>query len=717
MTSPIEAIFRPRSIAIIGASRDPDAIGSQILHNLITHRFNGVLYPVNPKTPVIHSMVAYPSIAEVPGDVDLAIVVVPAPHVLSVLEACGRKGVRAAVIITAGFKETGPEGAAREAEVLECARRHGIRVVGPNCLGVLNTEAAVCMDATFAPAYPPAGPVAFSSQSGALGLAILQYALDLKIGMSQFVSVGNKADVSSNDLLEFWENDPGTGVVLLYLESFGNPRRFTQTARRVGRKKPIVAVKSGRTSAGSRAASSHTGSMAGADVAVDALCVQSGMIRTDTIEEMFDLAMLLANQPVPRGNRVGIVTNAGGPGIMASDACESNGLVVPLLDPATVDALRAFLPREASTKNPVDMIASATAETFERSVRLVLNDPNIDALLAIYVQPLVTQPREIINAIVQGAATAAQDARDRGEEPKPVLSCLFGAHALMEGIQTLQRNKIPSYSFPEAAAIALAHAVRYNAWRSQAEGRLRAFPDVDKARAAAILEAARGETKGGTAWLRPEEVREVLAAYGIRMPGSGAAATAAEAVAVARKVGFPVAVKLVSDTISHKSDVGGVILDVRSEDEVVEAFERIQQSLNRLGRLKEMAGVTVQRMVTEGIEGIIGVTQDPNFGPLIMFGLGGVHVELLKDVVFRISPLTDRDAREMVHAVRGYPLLEGYRGAPPGDVPALEEAVLRVSQLVCDHPGIVEMDLNPLKVQPPGEGCLVVDARIAVRGR
>jgi acetyl coenzyme A synthetase (ADP forming)-like protein len=713
----LDAIFRPQSVAVIGASRDRDTIGGRLFHNLLSSSFRGPVYPVNPKANVIQSVRAYRSIEEIPDPVDLAIIVVPALHVLSAVDACGRKGVRGVVVISAGFKETGAEGAAREQELLDCVRRHDIRMVGPNCLGVINTEPDVRLDSTFAQIHPPAGRVAFSSQSGALGVAILDLAIQLNIGISHFISVGNKADVSGNDLLEYWEKDEGTNVILLYLESFGNPRRFTQIARRVARRKPIVAVKSGRTAAGVRAASSHTGSLAGPDTAVTALCEQSGVIRTDTIEELFDVAMLLANQPVPRRNRVGIVTNAGGPGIMASDACETHGLVVPALEPGTVEALRAFLPTEASTRNPVDMVASATPEAFERAVRLVLEDPNVDALLTIYVTPIVTGPAEVAQAILRGARAAARTAGERGVPAKPLLTCFMGSHGVPEGLRSLHEGHVPSYTFPEPAAIALSRAVRYGRWLAEPEGRTLHFRDVERDRAGAALAAARGRAAPGqSAWLSPDEVREVLEAYGFTMPAGVVVHDADAAVAAAAGMGYPVAIKLVSETISHKSDVGGVILDVRSEAEVREAVRGIERRLREQGRSAELTGIAVQRMIREGIEAIVGVTQDPTFGPLVMFGLGGVHVELLRDVAFRIHPLTDRDARELVRGVRGGKLLEGYRGAPPGDVPALEEVLLRVSQLLEDHPDIAEMDLNPVKVLSPGRGCVTVDARIAVRG-
>ena len=709
-------LFRPRSVAVIGASRERGTIGAEIFHNLISHDFQGAVYPVNPKATVVQSVQAYPSIGAVPAQVDLAVIVVPAAHAVAVLDECGKAGVRAAIVISAGFKETGEEGAARERALVAHARAHGMRLVGPNCLGVLNTEPGVRLDATFAPIYPPPGRVAFSSQSGALGLAILEYASQLNIGISQFVSVGNKADVSGNDLIEFWEQDPGTDLILLYLESFGNPRRFTHIARRVGRTKPIVAVKSGRTGAGVRAAASHTGSLAGSDAAVDALCLQSGVIRTDTIEELFDVAMLLAHQPVPRGNRVGIVTNAGGPGIMASDACESHGLEVTGLADETVTALRAFLPREASVRNPVDMIASASPENFERTVHLVANDPNVDALLVIYVPPIVTRPIDVAQAIVRGAAAASRDAEARGAAPKPVVSCFMGSHGVSESLRSLHESQIPSYTFPESAAIALARASRYGRWRAEPEGTVRSF-DVDRARAEDILAAAkRRATPGANAWLDPGETRALLGTYGIATPDAQVAQGEDQAVAVASALGFPVVLKLVSSTITHKSEVGGVALDLRSEGDVRGAFRAMEQRLVALGWRDRMEGVLVQPMIREGLEAIVGMTQDPSFGPLLMFGLGGVQVELLKDVAFRVQPLTDRDARELVRSVRGYPLLDGWRGSPPGDVAAIEEVLLRISQLAGDHPEVAEMDLNPVRVLPPGRGCLVVDARVAVRG-
>jgi acetate---CoA ligase (ADP-forming) len=711
----LDAIFRPRSVAVIGASRERGTVGAEIFHNLIDHGFHGPVYPVNPKAAVVQSVAAYPNVTAIPGQVDLAVIVVPARNALEVLEECGRKGVRAAVVISAGFKEVGEEGAARQRALVECARSYGMRLVGPNCLGVLNTDPDVRLDATFSPTFPPAGKLAFSSQSGALGLAILEYANDLGLGISQFISIGNKADVSGNDLLLHWEQDPSTDVILLYLESFGNPRRFTQIARRVGRKKPIVAVKSGRTAAGARAAASHTGSLAGADAAVTALCLQSGVIRTDTIEELFDVAMVLAHQPVPRGHRVAIVTNAGGPGIMASDACETHGLEVPSLEADTVARLREFLAPEASTRNPIDMIASATPDAFERTVRCVHGDANVDAVIVIYVPPMVTRPLDVAQAIVRGTEAAASDAKRAGLPPKPTVTCFIGSHGVPEGLRSLREGRIPSYRFPESAVIALSRAGRYGRWLAEPEGEVVRFADCDPVRASVAIERARQRGKDGArTWLREDEVRDVLAAYGITVAASAHTTTAEAAAAAARKIGFPVVVKLISDRITHKSEVGGVVLDLRTEEEVRVAFTSIASRLAARGEADAMQGVLVQSMVKDGAEAIVGVATDPSFGPLVMFGLGGVYVELLQDVTFRVHPLTDRDARQMVHDVRGIKLLEGFRGGPPGDIAALEQLLLRVSQLIEDHPSIAELDLNPIKVLKPGHGCVVVDARIAV---
>lgn len=705
MDRSLDAILRPDSIAVIGASNTRGTIGAEIFHNLISHGFHGPVFPVHPKARVVQSVKAWPSILDVPDPVTLAIVVVPRDQVLPIVKACAQKGVSGVVVISAGFKETGEEGAALEQQLLEVVRSHGIKMVGPNCLGVINTEKGVRLNATFAPNNPPHGHVAFSSQSGALGVAIIDYARELGIGISSFVSVGNKADVSGNDLLEYWENDPGTDVILLYLESFGNPVRFSRIARRVGRKKPIAVVKSGRTKSGARAASSHTGSIAGMDRAVDALLKQAGVIRTGTMEELFDMAMLLANQPLPKGNRVAILTNAGGPGIMTADACDSHGLTIPSLSPSTVDALRAFLPAAASVKNPVDMIASADADGFHKAMQLLMTDPVIDAVIAIYVPPIGGDAAGVARAIAAGASA--------GE--KPVLSCFMGTHGVTEALRTLKSSHVPSYPFPEAAAIALSRALEYRLWLDKPEGAVRIFRDTDPVVARELVRSEGFEPGRAERWLSPEEVSTLLSAYRLPLCPTRVAQTAEEAANIASELGFPVVLKINSKTLTHKSELGGVVLDLKSRREVEWAFRDVERRLQERGLRDQLEGVVLQPMRSEGLEAIVGVTQDPVFGPLLMFGLGGILVELMKDVSFRLHPITETDAREMIRSIKGFPLFEGFRGGPPGDLEAVEEVLLRVNQLIQDVPEILEMDLNPLKVLEPGRGCLILDARVKVR--
>lgn len=709
ISRPLDALLCPRSVAVLGASRRRGTIGGEIFHNLLACAFEGPVYPVNPRASVVQSVRAYAAITDIPEPVDLAVVAVPADQVRAAIEACANKGVRGLVVVSAGFAETGEAGRARQDELRALARAAGMRMVGPNCLGLLSTDPAISLNATFAPTWPPAGNVAFSSQSGALGLAILDLARDLGIGISEFVSVGNKADVSGNDLLEHWEHDPRTDVILLYLESFGNPRRFLEIARRVSRRKPIVAVKSGRTEAGARAASSHTGALAGTEVAVDALLGQAGVIRTDTIEELFDVAMLLAHQRPPRGNRVAILTNAGGPGIMASDACETHGLVVPPLAEATVRALRDLLPPTASLRNPVDMIASAPAATYERALQVVLGDPGVDAVLVLFVPPIVTEARAVAEAIRHAGA----------EAEKPIVACFMGSHGVPAGISSLREAGFASYAFPEAAAIALGRAARYGAWRARPEAVVPEPAGMDPALARRVLLEWGAETgavpRPAGGWLDPIVVAQILGAYGLRTARATVARNEDEAAEAARALGFPVALKLRSTTITHKSEVGGVVLDLRTVEDVRAAFGALRRRLDQRGRLGEMQGVLVQEMVTGGVETIVGVTSTPGFGPLVGFGIGGVNVEIWRDVVFRMPPLGLQDAHDMLGQIRGRKLLEGFRGAPPADREALVDALLRVSRLALDLPQIEELDLNPLIARPPGEGAVILDARMRVR--
>jgi acetate---CoA ligase (ADP-forming) len=697
----LDALLRPRSIAVIGASRKPNTIGYQILENLVRHGFAGAVYPVNPTADAVHSIRAYPSVEAIADDVDLAIIVVPKQHVCGAAEACGRKGVKGLVVISAGFAEVGGSGVERQKRLLEIVRQYGMRLVGPNCMGVLNTAPDVSMNATFAPTMPPSGPVAFMSQSGAMGVTILDYAKEYGIGISQFVSVGNKPDVSGNDLVQYWADDERTGVILMYLENFGNPRKFTQLAREITKKKPIIAVKSGRSVAGARAASSHTGALAGTDAATDALLRQCGVLRADTVEEMFDLAMAFSHQPIPRGKRVAIVTNAGGPGIIIADACEAHGLVVTELAEETRALLAEHFPEEASLTNPVDMIASATPQSYRIAVEAVLADPNVDAVIATFVPPLGVRQEDVAEAIVSVAA---------GQTEKPVMAVLMGRQGLPQGLAELNAAGIPGYRFPESGVRALAAMYRYRRWLERPVGQVRRF-DTDREAVAKILADAKAE---GREKLSETEVMRVLQAYGIPVAPYAVARTADEAARAAAEIGYPVVAKVLSPRIIHKSDVGGVVVGVEDEAELRAAFGRLTSEVPARAGIDagEVDGVLVQKMVGRGKETIIGMTLDPQFGPVLMFGLGGIYVEAMKDVVFRVQPVTDVDAREMVRAIRGAALLQGVRGEPASDLAAVEETIQRISQLVGDHDAIREMDVNPWMAF--AEGGVAVDGRITV---
>lgn len=682
-------VLTPRSVAVIGASRDPGSIGHRLLLNVLGGGFAGPVFAVNPRADAVAEVPAYASVGDIPEEVDLAIVAVPAAAVPAVVDACGEKGVRGVVVVSAGFSEIGPEGAALEREVLRRVRRWGMRLVGPNCLGVLNT--AVGLNATFAPARPSPGRVAFLSQSGALGIALIDWTGRLGIGLSSFVSIGNAADVSGNDLLQFWEDDPQTAVILLYLESFGDPRTFSRLARRVGKKKPVVAVKSGRTSAGTRAASSHTASAASADVAVDALFLQAGVTRVETLEQLFDVARVLATQPLPSGRRVAILGNSGGPGILAADACDGAGLLVPALAGATQAELRALLGPHAAVANPVDMVAAAGPGQYEQALRLVLADDNVDAALAIYTR-ILAPADDVVEAIERAA----------GDSGKPVVATVFAAGAAVDG----QRSTVPRFTAPEPAAMALGRIARYAEWLARDRGVVPDLADVDRDAARALVDdALRGS---GDGWLAIDRAAELLRAYGVRVVAMRRADDAGAAVALAEELGYPVALKAASGAIVHKTDVGALRLDLRSGQQVRDAYAAMQASLG-----DQLGGVVVQRMARPGIEVIVGVVQDPSFGPLLMFGMGGVATELFADRTFRILPLTDVDARDVVRSLRASPLFFGYRGEPPADAASLEDLLLRVARLAGDVPEVSELDLNPVLVSE--HGTAVVDVKVRLR--
>jgi acetate---CoA ligase (ADP-forming) len=686
----VQAFLAPRSVAVIGAGRERGKIGSEILHNLVSAGFTGRLSVVHPSAVEIDGVPAVRRLDEIPGNIDLAVICVPASHVSGVVDDCIARGVRALVIISAGFGETGAEGRALETSIVARIREAGIRLVGPNCMGVLNTAPDVRLNATFAPVHPPAGHVAMSTQSGALGLAVLDYARGLGIGLSTFVSVGNKADVSSNDLIQYWVNDPNTGVILLYVESFGNPRKFSQIARRVGRRKPIIAVKSGRSAAGARAASSHTGALASSDAIVDALFRQSGVIRTNTLEEMFDVARLLATQPLPQGHRVGILTNAGGPGILAADACEASGLTLPALSKRSVAELRSFLPPAAAIGNPVDMIASATADQYERALAALLDDEAVDSVLVIFIPPLVTKGADVAAAIKR--VTTAKPG-------KPVLAIFMSAQSAGPML-----DPIPCFSFPEAAAVALARATTYGDWRRQPQAAPRVFDDLNKDAARVIVDRAL-QTGGG--WLGPDDCQALLSAVRIPSVASRTAASEDAAVDAAERIGYPVVLKATGPAILHKTEIGGVRLGLTTADDVRQAWRDLA---GRLGGT--MTGGLVQEMVAGGVEMLVGAVEDPTFGPVLACATGGTMAELLADMQFRLHPLNERDAVAMIDGLRGAKLLRGYRGTAPADEGALREALLRLSALIEICPEIVELDVNPLSVL--GRGVRSLDARIRV---
>ncbi len=693
----VRSFLAPASCAVIGASRDPSTIGGRLFHNIVTQPFSGVVYPVNPTATHVQGVTAYPSVTEVPEPVELALIAVPADQVLGVARECGQAGVRALVVISAGFGEAGAEGIARQDELVAICRTHGMRLIGPNCMGIANTDPDVRLNGTFTTAWPPEGRVAFMSQSGALGLAVMNQAEAMHMGLSTFVSVGNKADVSANDLLCYWDDDPRTDVVLLYLESFGNPRRFGRLARRITRRKPIVAVKSGRGVAGARATSSHTGALVAAnDSTADAVFRQHGVIRTDTLEEMFDVASLLANQPVPEGLSVAVVTNAGGLGIQCVDMCEARGLRVADLEAATVDALRAFLPAGAAVGNPVDMIASASPEDYRRAIATVGADPGVDALIVIYIPPLEQDAPPIAAAMI--------DAIRALERSIPVLTCFMSAHGVPDALRASD-VRVPSYAYPEQAAIALANAAHYGVRRARPDGNVAKLVGLREDEAHAVI--ARALARGDSVWLTPEETIELLDCYGLARPRQETVTDPAAAGIAAATLGAPVALKAIGPL--HKTDVDAVHLDL-APGEVTEAAEAMGSRLAAEGT--PVAGFVVQEMVPGATEMLVGSVTDPVFGPVIAVGAGGVTVELTRDVATRVVPLTDVDADEMVRELSTFPLLDGFRGAPKKDVAALVDVILRVATLVDRHPEVMEMDCNPVMVLT--HGAVVVDARIRI---
>lgn len=691
----IARILRPRSLAVVGAGRRPGSIGHELLVNLVRHRFNGPVYPVNPNAHSVAGVRCWPSIVDVPDDVDVAVIAVPPDQAMAVVEQCATKGVKGLVVVSGGFAEVGEHGALLERELAASARGAGMRVIGPNCIGIVNSSPEIHMNATFADVAPQRGRAGFLSQSGALGVAVLAAAERTGLGVSSFVSVGNKADVSGNDLLQYWEDDPETNVVLLYLESFGNPRKFSRLARRISRHKPIVAVKSGRTEIGVRAASSHTAALASPDRSVDALFLQTGVIRVATLQEMLDVAQVLVNQPLPAGNGVAILGNSGGPGILAADACAVAGLDVPALREATVQALADALGPNAAMANPVDMTAAVGPAQYARAMEILLGDPAIDAVVVIFTPTVVARADEVAEAVASVAASA----------DKPILANFLATPTAPEALRRGDRP-VPYFAAAEEAVAALGAVARYAAWRRRPEGTLPPSDPEARSEGRTITARALAESPAGR-WLDPTEVQALLDAYGIPTVVTTEIASSEEAVRAAAEFEGPVVLKAVGPAIVHKTDIGGIALDLVGPDSVRAAYQRMSAALG-----EAMAGAVVQPMADPGIETIVGITQDRAFGPLVMFGLGGVAAELLGDVAFRVAPLTDLDASELVRELRTSPLLFGYRGAPPAAVDALVDLILRVGVLADEQPDVAELDLNPVRVS--AGSAVVLDARVRV---
>jgi acetyl coenzyme A synthetase (ADP forming)-like protein len=690
----LRPFFEPDAVAVLGASRRRGAIGGELFRNVLAGDFAGAAYPVNLKGEPVAGVRGFRSIGEIPDAVDLAVVCVPASAVLDAVEDALRHGVKAICVISAGFAETGSDGAARQAQLLALVRAHGARLVGPNCLGI--SSAARRLNATFAPRSFPPGRIAFSSQSGALGLALLEEADARALGVSAFVSIGNKADVSTNDLLEWWEEDESTEVVLLYVESFGNPRKFGRVAQRVARRKPILAMKSGTTRAGARAARSHTAALAGSEAGVDALFRQAGVIRAGSLAELIDVAELLSTQPAPRGRRVAVLTNAGGLGILCADACSVAGLELPSLGGETERALAGALPAEASLANPVDMLGGATADTYEQALGHVLADPGVDAVIVLFVPAATTRADDVAAAV--GRSVDAAEGLD-----KPVLAVVMSAEGVPDVLRRAARP-VAAYAYPASAARALGRAAERAEWLRRPVGAVPELEGVDAAAAERLVRDALGDSDDR--WLGPAATRRLLELYGVPFVRERLAADADEAVAAARELGFPAVVKS-AEPGAHKTERGGVALGLETEGDVREAAERIGGAAGGGG-----AAVVVQPMVRGGVELLAGVVQDPVFGPLVAFGPGGVLAELIGQAGFRIAPLTDVDAEELVSAGKAGTLVRGFRGSPPADVPPLVDLVLRLSRLGDELPQVAELDLNPVSAMP--DRCLALDARVRV---
>ena len=697
----LDKIMKPKSIAVVGASTKDHTIGSDIMKRLQEYNFNGKIYPINPKGGIIEGLQAYTSVLEVPAEIDLAIIVVNAKFVLDTIDQCHQKGIKGLCVITAGFKETGAEGAELEKQLLSKVREYDMRCVGPNCLGVVNTNPEIRMDGCFAESLPERGHIGFVSQSGALGGGILNILKDLNLGFAQFISIGNQADVNAETAIEYWENESDVEQILLYMESIQNPSNFRKLASRITKKKPILALKAGRSAAGASAASSHTGSLAGADKAAAALLKQSGVIREFSLKNLFSTAKVFANCPIPKGDRVAIITNSGGPGIMATDAVCEYGMQMAKITDATKEKLRSFLPSAASVKNPIDMIASAPIEHYQQTLETVIADENVDMIMVIYLPFLGLKDIDVAKAVMEIKAKFPQ---------KPVIGVFMTKSEFFSKLSDMNVN-MPFFMYAEEAADGMNRLNQQRLWMSQPEGKIPCY-SVDKAKVESIIKKSLSE---GRDQLTTLESIDVLQAYGIRACKYGLATNEEEVATLGNSIGYPVVMKMTSKTTSHKTDVGGVRINIQSESQLRAEYRDLIAKLTEKGLIDGLEGVIIQEMVKGSREMVCGIATDPQYGPMMMFGLGGVFVEALKDVTFRIAPLTDLDAKDMIKSVKAYKLLQGARGTTPAQMEQIEETLLRLSQLVSDFKFIDELDINPLLIsEKTGEG-IAVDGRIKVR--
>jgi acetate---CoA ligase (ADP-forming) len=698
----LDELFRPASLAVIGASNRPNTVGASLFRNVLAAGFRGVAYPVNPQWTSVSGVRCFPDVHALPETPELAVVIVPAEHVGAVVDSLGRRGTRGAIVVSSGFREVGGAGIAREEELVRTARRYRMALVGPNCFGLLNTDPSVSLNATFSESLPPRGNIAFVSQSGALCAGILRYGIAERIGFSRFVSVGNRAGIDENDLLRSLARDAATKVVLLYVESLADGRRFLAAAREVTETKPVLVIKSGRTPAGERAAKSHTGSLAqsGRDQLYDALFEQSGVLRADTIGDLFRMAKVFASGARLDGPRLAILTNSGGPGIVAADAAARQHLeLAPLSARLRRDLARRLSP-SASVANPVDMTADAGPEQFRAALARIVREPKVDGTL------VIATPTGTLTA----EATARAILRARGTSRKAVAACLFGLTDLSQEVGELEAHGVPTFTFPEEAVQGLGSLARYRAWATRRRTEVRAFP-VDRAAVRAALRRAR---RAGQLVLPEYSARALLGAYGLRFPASRSVRTREEAEVAAGEIGYPVVLKVASPDISHKTDVGGVALGIEDAPSLRAAFDRMRESLRHRAPTARIAGFEVEAEVRGGKEVLLGVQRDPGFGPVVVFGTGGIYVEVLRDVTFRLAPVRPLGAVHMIESVRSFPLLEGVRGERPSDLGALAEAIERVSQLATELPEVVELDVNPLIVRPEGGGVVAVDARVVL---